>query len=39
MKYVECPAADFPDGYAISGNVDAPFLMADFDLKLVRHQD
>ena len=39
MKYVECPAADFPDGYAISNNVDAPFLMADFDLKLVRHQD
>ena len=36
MKYTERPAAEFPAGYAISADVDAPFLMADFDLKLVR---
>ena len=35
MKYTERPAAEFPAGYAISADVDAPFLMADFDLTLV----
>ncbi len=35
MKYVEQPASTFPDGYALSGTVDEPYLVADFDLKLV----
>ena len=36
MKYIECPPESFPDGYALSGNVSAPYLRADFDLTLVR---
>ncbi len=36
MRYVEHPAETFPDGYALSGRIDAPYLCADFDLKLVR---
>lgn len=35
MKYIEHPASAFPDGYDLSGKVDEPFLVADFDLKLV----
>ena len=36
MRYVEHAADTFPDGYALSGKVDTPYLCADFDLKLVR---
>ncbi len=35
MKYVEVPPEDFPEGYDLSGRVDAPFLIAEKDLKLV----
>lgn len=35
MKYVEHPASDFPEGYVLSGKVNEPFLIADFDLVLV----
>lgn len=35
MNYVEQPAASFPKGYALSGKIVAPYLVADFDLKLV----
>jgi hydroxyquinol 1,2-dioxygenase len=36
MRYQERPAANFPDGYAISGSVDEPFLEVKFDLTLSR---
>ncbi len=35
MTYVEQPADTFPEGYELSGKVDEPYLVADFDLKLV----
>lgn len=35
MKYVEMEPSTFPDGYDLSGKVDEPYLVADFDLKLV----
>ena len=35
MKYVEMNADTFPDGYDLSGKVNEPYLVADFDLKLV----
>lgn len=35
MTYVEQPASRFPSGYDLSGKVTEPFLLADFDLKLV----
>ena len=34
MKYEERPAGSFPDGYALSGTVEVPYLVADFDLRL-----
>ncbi|MTH99094.1 dioxygenase [Roseibium sp. RKSG952] len=37
MTYVEQPAGSFPpDGFELSGKVDGPYLLADFDLVLVR---
>ena len=36
MKYVERPADTFPEGYDLSGKVTEPYLVADFDLKMVR---
>ncbi|WP_306144607.1 dioxygenase [Roseibium sp. MMSF_3412] len=37
MTYVEQPAGSFPsEGYALSGKVDGAWLLADFDLVLVR---
>ncbi|MET1411405.1 dioxygenase [Roseibium sp. HPY-6] len=37
MTYVEQPADSFPaEGYALSGKVEDPYLLADFDLVLVR---
>ncbi len=35
MKYVEKPAETFPKGYDLSGKVSEPYLVADFDLRLV----
>ena len=35
MKYVEQAPENFPDGYDLSGSVNEPYLVADFDLKLV----
>ncbi|MEM6387371.1 MAG: dioxygenase [Pseudomonadota bacterium] len=35
MNYIEQPPETFPDGYDLSGNVTEPYLVADFDLKLV----
>ena len=35
MDYVECAPEDFPEGYELSGQVNEPFLRADFDLTLV----
>ncbi|MDJ0631162.1 MAG: dioxygenase [Rhodobacter sp.] len=35
MKYVEHPADTFPDGFDLSGKVTEPYLVADFDLRLV----
>ena len=35
MKYVEQAPETFPDGYDLSGSVTEPYLLADFDLKLV----
>lgn len=34
MHYDERPAESFPDGYALSGKVDEPFLHVQFDLVL-----
>lgn len=37
MTYVEEPASSFPaEGYELSGKVEGPYLLADFDLVLVR---
>ncbi|MBG6156974.1 hydroxyquinol 1,2-dioxygenase [Labrenzia sp. EL_208] len=37
MTYVEEPAGSFPaEGYELSGKVEGPYLLADFDLVLVR---
>ncbi len=36
MSYKEMPAGTFPDGFALSGKVDEPYLCVDFDLVLVR---
>lgn len=36
MSYVERPADTFPDGYVLSGRVTEPYLLAEFDLRLVR---
>ena len=36
MFYKEMPAGSFPAGYALSGQVDEPYLQVDFDLTLVR---
>lgn len=35
MRYVEMPPETFPEGYELSGKVNEPYLVADFDLKLV----
>jgi len=35
MTYVEQPAGTFPEGYKLSGTVDGPWLLAEFDLTLV----
>lgn len=35
MKYVEHAPETFPDGFDLSGKVNEPYLVADFDLKLV----
>jgi protocatechuate 3,4-dioxygenase beta subunit len=35
MKYEPHPPESFPDGYALSGTVKEPFLLAEFDLRLV----
>ena len=35
MKYASHPPESFPDGYALSGDVKEPFLLAEFDLRLV----
>lgn len=36
MTYVPQPAGSFPDGFALSGQVDAPYTRVDFDFTLVR---
>jgi protocatechuate 3,4-dioxygenase beta subunit len=36
MFYKDMEAGSFPEGYALSGKVDGPFLQVDFDLTLVR---
>lgn len=36
MTYVEQAPETFPEGYALSGKVDAPYLVAEFDVTLVR---
>ncbi|MFT7058893.1 MAG: hydroxyquinol 1,2-dioxygenase [Pseudorhodobacter sp.] len=36
MKYKSMPAGSFPEGFALSGSVDEPYLRVDFDLVLVR---
>ncbi|NNK77802.1 MAG: hydroxyquinol 1,2-dioxygenase [Litoreibacter sp.] len=36
MSYKQMPAGSFPDGFALSGTVDEPYLRVDFDLTLVR---
>ena len=35
MSYQSMPAGSFPDGFALSGSVDGPYLRVDFDLTLV----
>ena len=35
MTYKPMPAGSFPDGFALSGKVDGPYLRVDFDLTLV----
>ena len=34
MHYTECPASDFPEGMALSGQVTEPFLRVRFDITL-----
>lgn len=36
MSYKEMPADTFPDGFALSGQVNEPYLRVDFDLVLVK---
>jgi hydroxyquinol 1,2-dioxygenase len=36
MKYKSMPAGSFPEGFALSGSVDEPYLRVNFDLVLVR---
>ncbi len=36
MTYHEKPASAFPDGMALSGQIDAPFLAVNFDVVLAR---
>ena len=36
MSYKQMPAGSFPDGFTLSGQVNEPYLRADFDLVLVR---
>lgn len=36
MKYMEHPPESFPEGYALSGKISDPYLVADFNLTLVR---
>ena len=38
MAYQKMPAGSFPDGFALSGSVDGPYLRVDFDLTLI-HDD
>jgi hydroxyquinol 1,2-dioxygenase len=35
MSYTQMPAGSFPEGFALSGKVDGPYLRVDFDLTLV----
>ena len=35
MNYQDMPADSFPDGFALSGSVNEPYLQVDFDLVLV----
>ena len=35
MKYERQAAETFPNGFELSGKVDSPFLLAEFDLRLV----
>lgn len=36
MKYVEHPPETFPEGYVLSGKVTDPYLVAEFNMTLVR---
>ncbi|MEM9231946.1 MAG: dioxygenase [Pseudomonadota bacterium] len=36
MSYQRMPAGSFPPGFALSGQVEGPYLRVDFDLTLVR---
>ena len=36
MSYQELPADSFPDGFELSGKVDVPYLLVEFNLTLVR---
>ena len=36
MQYQNMPAGTFPEGFALSGRVNDPYLKIDFDLTLVR---
>ncbi|MEP4199069.1 MAG: dioxygenase [Aliishimia sp.] len=36
MRYENMPAGSFPEGFALSGKVDEPYLKVAFDLTLVR---
>lgn len=36
MTYQDKPAGSFPEGYALSGQVDEPYVRVDFDLVLVK---
>ncbi|MGJ8546485.1 MAG: dioxygenase [Sulfitobacter sp.] len=39
MRYKHQPAGSFPEGFALSGQVEDAFLQVDFDLTLVRETD
>lgn len=36
MKYHEKPASEFPEGMALSGKINAPFLAVEFDVTLAK---
>ena len=36
MTYHEKPASEFPDGMALTGQVDVPFLSVRFDVVLAK---